>query len=97
MKITNPFLHTDNSEKLKKSGSPEDAEKLLDACKEFEAIFLEMMLKQMRRTVPEGELIEKSFAREIYETMQDEEISKEMARGRGIGLAQDLYKQLSRK
>lgn len=97
MKITDPLIHIDNTPKMKNIKTPEDAEKLQEVCKEFEAIFLNMMLKQMRRTVPEGNLVEKSFAREMYESMQDEEMAKEMAKGRGIGLAQELYKQLSRR
>lgn len=97
MRIKDPFIHTDNTSKLKNTKTSEDPANLMEVCKEFESIFLNMMMKQMRKTVADGGLIEKSFARDMYESMQDEEVSKEMAKGRGIGLAQELYKQLSRK
>lgn len=77
------------------TGTPEEQEKLREACREFEAIFLNIMLKQMRSGVEEGGLVEKSHARGIFEEMHDEELSKAMAQGRGIGLAQQLYQQLT--
>jgi len=62
---------------------------------EFESIFLGYMLKTMRKTVPESELMVKSMAKDIFLEMHDEEISKELARAGGIGLAAVLYKQLA--
>lgn len=97
MRIGDPLLPIDNMPKIKESKAPEEPEKLMDVCREFEAIFLNMMLQQMRRTVPDSGLTEKSYARELYESMQDEEIAKEMSKGQGVGLAQQLYRQLSRK
>ncbi|SDJ90163.1 rod-binding protein [Natronincola ferrireducens] len=97
MKINHPYINIDNISKLENMKTPEDDQKLLEVCREFESIFLNTMLKQMRRTVPDGGLTEKSFARDMYESLQDEEMAKEMARGKGIGLAQELYKQLSKK
>lgn len=94
------MIHLNNSNKIenkaKTTKTPEDPEKLLEVCREFESIFLNMMLQQMRRTVPDGGLVEKSYARDLYESLQDEEVAKEMSKGGGIGLAQELYKQLSR-
>jgi len=71
-----------------------DKEKLKEACKDFEGIFLGMMFKQMKRTVPESELFPKSYAREIFEEMLDEELVNN-AKGTGLGIADVLYKQLS--
>jgi len=73
-----------------------DETKMLQACKDFEAIFVNLMLKQMRNTVSHSDLVEKSYAREIFESMQDEKLSEEMTKGAGVGLARELYKQLSR-
>lgn len=82
-------------ERAGSSVSEAEKEKLQKACQEFEAIFLNMMLKQMRGSVMEGDLTEKSHAREIFEEMHDEEMSKAMSEGKGIGLAQQLYQQLT--
>lgn len=73
-----------------------DKETLLKACQSFEALFLEMMQKNMRSTISEDGFIKKSHGREIFEGMYDEKLSQEMTKGKGIGLAQQLYKQLSK-
>lgn len=80
---------------LQKAYSDGDMEKLKDACKDFEGLLLQMMYSQMKRTVPESSLLEKSTGREIFEGMLDEEIINNV-KERGIGLAEMLYSQLSR-
>ncbi|WP_353093762.1 rod-binding protein [Tissierella praeacuta] len=72
-----------------------DDKKLMDTCREFESIFVYMMLKEMKKNVPDDNgLVEKSQGTRIFEEMQLEELSKEMAKGdNGIGLAKILYKQ----
>lgn len=77
--------------KIKEEGN---TEKLKETTQEFEALFLNMMFQAMRKTVDEGGLLEKSQARETFETMLDEELTKEMAKAGGIGLADKLFDQL---
>lgn len=79
---------------LKKAYSSGDKEKLKSVCKEFESLFMQMMYKQMKRTVPESELLPASSGREIFEEMLDEELIANAAE-RGIGLSDVLYRQLS--
>ena len=72
----------------------EQDEALKQACRDFESIFLSIMFKEMRKTVPEDGLIEKSVGTEIFEEMHIEELSKEIAnRDEGLGIAEMLYKQ----
>ncbi|MCK9294730.1 MAG: rod-binding protein [Desulfobulbaceae bacterium] len=73
-----------------------EKKKLLDACKDFEAILLNKMLSSMRESIPEGGLFEKSYGEKIYQSMLDEEMTKEWAHGKGMGIGELLYKQLSR-
>ncbi|MBS3994490.1 MAG: rod-binding protein [Alkaliphilus sp.] len=82
---------------LEASMDEKDKKKLLASCQQFEAIFLQMILKNMRSSVNEDGFIQKSFDREIFEGMHDEKIAQQMAEGQGIGLAQQLYKQLSKQ
>jgi flagellar protein FlgJ len=79
---------------LRKACSSGDTQKLKEVCKEFEGLLLQLMYKQMKRTVPDSELFMKSSAREMYEDILDEEIIKR-ASEKGIGLSDMLYKQLS--
>ena len=68
---------------------------LREACKGFEAMFLNMMYREMRATVHEGGLFGESNARKIFEDMRDSEMAKQMAESGGIGLGDMLYKQLA--
>ena len=73
-----------------------EAEELRDTCEGFEAIFLQKMWEQMRKTVPkEGYLHSKD--EEMYQSMFDVELCKKMTTAGGIGLADMLYEQLSQK
>ncbi len=71
-------------------------EKLRESCEGFEAIFLQKMWEQMRKTVPkEGFLHSKD--EEAYQSLFDVELCKKMAGAGGIGLADMLYTQLSQQ
>ncbi|MDR2488130.1 MAG: peptidoglycan DD-metalloendopeptidase family protein [Desulfovibrio sp.] len=71
-------------------------EKLRESCEGFEAIFLQKMWEQMRKTVPkEGYLHSKD--EEMYQSLFDIELCKKMAGAGGIGLADMLYSQLSQQ
>ena len=73
-----------------------EAKKLHEACEGFEAMFLSMMYKQMRATVPESELFgKKSNAIKIFEDMRDTELMNAAAKSGGVGLADMMYKQLT--
>lgn len=65
---------------------------LKDACEQFEAIFMQYLLKSMRQTVARAEDPEQ--AQEVYEAMMDESLAKEIAGHQSNGLAAMLYKQL---
>lgn len=73
----------------------EDA-KLKATCQEMEAVFLNLMLKQMRETVPKGNLLGNTQAEKTFTAMLDTELTKNMAKAGGMGLADMLYRQLSK-
>ncbi len=72
-----------------------DDKKLKGTLQEFESIFLYYLLKEMRNTVHRTGLLDGGRAEEFFQEMLDEELSKNLARANGIGIAQMLYKQLS--
>lgn len=85
---------TSNLEKrIENLGENQDDEKLMETLREFEGIFIHMMLKEMKKTVPDGGIIEKSQGTEIFEEMHIEELSKEMSKGEGMGIAKMMYQQ----
>ena len=71
----------------KLSQSVENSPQLKEACSELEALFISYLLKEMRATIPKTGLISGGRAEEIYTSMLDTQISKEMASQRGIGLS----------
>lgn len=77
----------------KAKAAKEDA-KMKEACKGFEAMFLNMMYKQMRSTVQKGGMFGDSNAEQIMQDMLDTELVNRMADSGGVGLADMLYKQL---
>ena len=65
--------------------------------KDFESLFVNLVLKSMRKTVSKSELIDNSHAQEIYEGMLDEQYSKMMVANKGsFGLAKQIEEQLLR-
>lgn len=63
---------------------------------QFESLFINMMLKEMRKTVSRSDLLG-SEAMESYEQMFDQQIALGMARAGGIGLAPFIEEQLARQ
>ncbi|MBU0675097.1 MAG: rod-binding protein [Proteobacteria bacterium] len=80
-----------------KSGEAEEVRdtKLRKACGDFEAMLLNQLMQTMRKSVPEGGLFGDSFAGDLYQTMQDEAVARQLAEGQGAGLGEILYRQLS--
>lgn len=63
---------------------------------QLEAIMLKLMYGEMWKTVPKDKLFGDDNAMEIYRDMYNEELTKQMAEGGGIGLANFIYEQLTR-
>lgn len=74
---------------------PAYQKKLKDACKGFESMFIQMMWKEMRKTVPENSLFGEFDGEKIFRDMLDTEMSDRMSEAGGLGLADVMYKQLT--
>lgn len=85
----------------KKAATPEEEaeanRKLMEACKSFETMFLDLMYRQMRQTVPKSTLFGHDNTDEILESMRDTALVEKMSEAGGIGLAKTLYEQLQRE
>lgn len=80
---------------LKTQGkTAEDDVKLKKACQEMEGVFLNMLLKSMRATVPKNSLESQSSQIETMQSMMDMEITRNMASAGGTGLADMMYRNL---
>ena len=80
----------------KKDYSNATDEELMDACKEFEAYFVEQMFKEMQKTVPEEEYSSASTQNMVgyYRDNMLQEMAKMSTENGELGLAQMLYEQM---
>ena len=78
-----------------KETDPRQDPRLKEVCQEMEAVFLNMMLKSMRATVPKASLLGDTSQEEIFRSMLDAEMTKDMAYAGGTGLGDMLYRQLT--
>lgn len=81
---------------LLKAMEQKDDEKLKKACRDLEAVFVNMMFKQMRSTIHKSGFMDGGTAEEMYEDMLYEKYAEEISEGQGTGLGDILYKQLSK-
>ncbi len=77
-----------------KKTTGEAEKKLRKACEEFESVFTYEMLKSMRKGIQKCDLFSGGQGEEIYESMLDQELSKNMAGKGSNSLSEILYQQL---
>jgi murein DD-endopeptidase MepM/ murein hydrolase activator NlpD len=70
------------------------SDELKNATQEFEAIFVNYLLKVMRSTVESADSEESSMGKDIYLDLFDNEIALNIARTRGLGIGEMMYEQL---
>lgn len=85
-------------EQSKKDLSTSTDEELMDACKEFEAYFIEMVFKEMKKMVPESDYTDPATEQltDYFKESMMSEYAADMADQGTLGLAQTLYEQMKR-
>ncbi len=73
--------------------TPEAGPDNLEAARAFEGYLVEMMVQQMRKTIPEG--IFQSTGVDMFSGMFDQAVAKEIAAAGGFGLAEVMMAQMS--
>lgn len=62
--------------------------------KDFESIFIRMLLNEMHKSVEKSGLLGNSRAMEFFESMQDDQMSGQMASAGGLGIGKIIYQRL---
>ncbi len=70
--------------------------KLRRVSQEFESILLNYLFKGMRQTISESGGLPKAAGHDLYQQLFTEEISRSLARSRGAGIGDLIYKELKR-
>lgn len=83
---------------LKGAAKNQDPKALREAARQFESLFTQMMLKNMRQatsSLPGGDSMMDNDQSKMYLEMFDNQLSLQLSKGRGLGLADMLVRQLS--
>jgi len=79
---------------LRVAAENNDPEVLREVAGQFEALFVQTVLKNMREASLGDPLLGDSNQHEMYQGMLDQQLALEMSSGKGIGLAEMLVRQL---
>ena len=103
MKISMPqplsalTLQANQLNKIPVTKGVSDDAKLREAANDFEAIFIQQMLKTMRKTSFESDLLPKSEAEKVFQSLLDEQYALLSAKSGSLGLSEMIYQQLKPK
>ncbi len=94
--LANTSVYSDFSglTELKARASAGRPEALQEAARQFEALFIQMMLKSMRSAAP-GDALLGSDQQALYRDLYDKQMSLHLAERNGLGLAEIIVRQLS--
>ena len=73
-------------------GSEKNMEKV---ARDFESVFINKLFESMREAIPKSDLFDSS-AMDMFQSMTDQEMAKNMAERKGMGIGEMVYKDLSR-
>lgn len=94
---TDVFTDLTTLNKIKAAGRQDQGAGIKEVAKKFESIFVNMMLKSMRKaneSFEEGNFLHSSES-QFYRDMFDQQLSVSLTQGHGIGLADILAQQLA--
>lgn len=93
--LTSRFaLDVQGLNQLKLDAKQSSPEALKAAAQQFEAVFMNMLMKSMREASPQDGIFDSEQTR-MYTSMLDQQLSQKLA-SRGVGLADMMVRQLSR-
>jgi flagellar protein FlgJ len=90
---TNLAVDSKSLDSLRHAARQNSPDALKTAAKQFEALFLNMVMKSMREATPQDSIFDNDQSR-MYTSMLDQQMSQHLS-NRGVGLADVLIRQLS--
>lgn len=73
-------------------------EELMSVCKEFEAYFVEQVMKEVEKTIPKNEEEDASMSqlKDYFKEEMIQNLSEQICEQQELGLAQQMYEQMKR-
>jgi flagellar protein FlgJ len=81
---------------LNRQVKQKDPQAIREAARQFESLFTEMVLKSMR-SAKLGDELGESQESDMYQDMYDQQLAVQLSQGKGLGLAEMLVRQLTRR
>ncbi len=97
MKVTNLPPMTPVTTANTAETKPHVDEKIMKVAKQFESLFVNQLVGEMRKTVHGGGLVPQSQGEKIYTSMLDYEYSQKISDAGTLGLSRLIYDSLLRK
>ncbi|MDO3385077.1 flagellar assembly peptidoglycan hydrolase FlgJ [Gilvimarinus sp. SDUM040013] len=94
--VQDTFLDSRGLESVRSMGRKDNPAALREMARQFESLFVQQMMKSMRAAsdvFSEGNYM-KSSESDFYQQMLDQQLSLELTKGRGLGLADAMYQQM---
>jgi Rod binding domain-containing protein len=85
-------------ETVQRRNNPSEGEqqRLTNACVEMESLFVSRMLSEMRKTVHRSDWLYGGFAEDVFTDMLYDEYALQISKNSNLGLARQLYDEMSR-
>lgn len=93
MSMSGAAYDTQNLDKLRLAAKNDPQGQIKAVAKQFEGLFVQMMLKSMRAALPQDGILD-SESTHLYTSMYDQQISQDMS-SKGLGMADMMVKQLT--
>ena len=87
-----------NLERLRRNsefGKGVSQKKMEKVARDFESVFINKLFESMRKGIPKSGLLDSS-AMDMYQSMLDQEMAKELSKQKGMGMGEMVYNDLSR-
>lgn len=91
---TSSYLDFNALAQLKGEAARDPGQAVRKTAEQFEAYFIQQMLKTMRDSIEKSDLVESSTT-DTYQDLMDKEVSLSMAQRGGMGLADMLERQMN--
>ena len=96
MALPSSYLDFNALARLKGEAAHDPGKAIRKTAEQFESYFLQQMMKEMRATVDKSDLLN-GQGMDTWQDMMDKEVSQQMVRRGGIGLADMLEKQMQQQ
>ncbi|MDR3433067.1 MAG: flagellar assembly peptidoglycan hydrolase FlgJ [Rouxiella aceris] len=93
MSMSGAAYDTQNLDKLRLAAKSDPKGQIKTVAKQFEGLFVQMMLKSMRSALPQDGILD-SDSTHLYTSMYDQQIAQDLS-NKGLGMADMMVKQLT--